>query len=491
MLTSIKKSPLYPIVNPRSIALYGASNRIDAMGSNHLFSLRDLGFEGPIYPIHPTETEILGFRTYKSVRDLPEVPDFVLLVLPTHVVPDILEECGESGVRHAIVVSGGFREVGGGGVPLEQRLKEVADKYGIRFLGPNCIGVANPSHKLNTTFFQFDGRPGYVGLASQSGSFVTQMFKFLDNKDLGFSTAISVGNEANVDIVDALEYLGACPNTKVIALYIEALTRGKVFMETARSIVPYKPIVAFYAGGSEAGRRASFSHTGALAGADRIYDGVFRQSGVIRALSITELFDFCWVLATQPCPGGSRVLIQTHSGGPGAAAADACDRLGLDLPVLSPETLEKLEPLVPHTGSITNPVDMTYHKDPFQYFHDLPKVLLEEERADMLLVYFLLPTQIVEQTLSRSGLPRKVVLTETDKLIDSLARAVAELSRAYGKPLVGYTFRDLGERLIRGLRGENIPVFPEPHRAASALRALVDYARARARLLGAGELQAE
>lgn len=461
------------------------------MGSNHLFSLKHLGFEGPIYPIHPTETEVMGIRAYRSVRDLPEVPDFVLLVLPTQVVPDALEECGKSGIRNAIVVSGGFREVGGGGISLERRLKEIAEKYGIRFLGPNCIGVANPHHRLNTTFFQFDGRPGYVGLASQSGSFVTQMFKFLDNDKLGFSTAISVGNEANVDIVDALEYLGACPNTKVIALYVEALNRGRAFMETARSIVPHKPIVVFYTGGSEAGRRASFSHTGAMAGYDRIYEGVFRQSGVIRAFSITELFDFCLVLATQPRPGNSRVVIQTHSGGPGAAAADACDRLGLDLPALSPETLEKLAPLLPHTGSITNPVDMTYHRDPLHYFHDLPKALLEEKRADMLLIYFLLPTQIVEQTLRRSGLSEELVSTETDNLIDSLARSVYELTRVYGKPLVGYTFRDLGERLIQGLREKNIPVFPDPRRAAGALKALVDYARARARLLGASGLQAE
>ncbi|MBW1721928.1 MAG: CoA-binding protein [Deltaproteobacteria bacterium] len=478
MLDRVEDSPLYPLANPRSIALFGASNRGDSMGTSHLLSLLHLGFEGPLYPIHPTEKQVLGIKAYRDPGELPEVPDLALLVLPTRVVPEVLEACGKSGIRHAIVVSGGFREVGGEGVLLERRLKEIAARYRIRFLGPNCIGVANPHHRLNTTFFQFDGRAGYVGLASQSGSFVTQMFKFLDNMELGFSTAFSVGNEADVDIVDAMEYLGACPRTKVIALYIEGITRGRYFLETARSIVPHKPIVAFYAGGSGAGKRASFSHTGAMAGSDRVYDGAFRQCGIIRASSVTELFDFCWVLATQPRPRGARVIIQTHSGGPGAAAADACDRSGLQIPNLSSETKERLAPFVPPTGSLSNPVDMTYHKDPTHYFEELPRILLEDEGADMLLVYFLLPTQLVEQTLGRMGVPRDRIREETNKFIDEHAKAICALPGAHRKPLVGYTFRDLKERFILRLRSGGIPVFPEPARAARAMRALVEYARA-------------
>ncbi len=482
MIRAIEESPLYPIANPRSIALFGASNRPDSMGSNHLFALRDHGFEGPIYPVHPTEKRVMGLKAYHRAADLPEIPDLALIVLPTHIVPDVMKECGEAGIRHAIVVSGGFREVGGEGLKLEKRLKDIAMQYGIRFLGPNCIGVANPHGKLNTTFFEFDGLPGYIGLASQSGSFVTQMFSHLAGYGLGFSTAISVGNEADTDIIDAMIYLGACPHTKVLALYVEAISRGEAFLEAARAIIPHKPIVAFYAGGSEAGRRASFSHTGAMAGSDRIYDGIFRQCGVIRATSITELFDFCWVLVTQPAPRGPRVVIQTQSGGPGGAAADACDRNGLELPTLSGATIERLTPIVPHTGSITNPVDMTYHKDPEHYFHVLPKVLIEEERADMLLIYLLLPIQIVHQTLSRMGLSEEQISDEADKLIDAQCEAVAHLAKTGGKPLVGYTFRNLNERLIRGLRERDIPVFPEPQRAARALKALLDYARTRENL---------
>lgn len=483
MIHAIEESPLYPIANPRSIALFGASNRPDSMGSNHLFALLDHGFEGTLYPVHPTENQVMGIRAYRRVRDLPEIPDLALIVLPTRVVPEVMKECGEAGIRNAIIVSGGFREVGGEGIKLEQRLKDIAVQYGIRFLGPNCIGVSNPHRKLNTTFFEFDGLPGFIGLASQSGSFVTQMFRHLAGYGLGFSTAISVGNEADTDIIDAMNYLGACPHTRVVALYVEAINRGQAFLETARAIIPNKPIVAFYSGGSEAGRRASFSHTGAMAGSDRIYDGVFRQCGIIRASSITELFDFCWVLGSQPEPKGPRVIIQTHSGGPGGAAADACDRIGLELPPLSSETLRKLASIVPHTGSITNPVDMTYHKDPDHYLHVLPKILLEERGADMLLIYLLLPIQIVEQTLRRMGLSEEQIFDEANKFIEAQCESLADLTKTSGKPLVGYTFRDLNERLIRGLMDRGVPVFPEPQRAARALRALVDYTRTREKLV--------
>jgi len=318
MLTTIEKSPLHRICNPRSIAVFGASNQFSAMGTTLLTALLSLSYEGTVYPIHPREETIQGLRAYRDVRDLPEVPDLALLILPTRVVSEVLEACGEKGIRRAIVVSGGFAELGTReGVALQATLEETARRHDIRFLGPNCIGVVNPHLRFNTTFFEYGCDPGFIGIASQSGSFVTQMFDYLGRFGLGFSTGISVGNEASIDIVDAMEYLAACPNTRVIALYIEGIRRGRAFVETARAIVPHKPIVAYYVGGSEAGRKAGRSHTGALAGPDRLYDGVFRQSGILRAGSIEELFDFCWALGSCPLPRGDGLIIQTHSGGPG------------------------------------------------------------------------------------------------------------------------------------------------------------------------------
>jgi acetyl-CoA synthetase (ADP-forming) len=482
MLKSIETSPLYTIVNPKSIAIFGASNNINVMGTNQLLSILSRGYEGKIYPVHPKENKVQNLKAYRTVTDLPEVPDLALMVLPTGIVPQMLEECGRKGITHAIIVSGGFKEVGGKGVDLESKLIEIADRYGIRFLGPNCIGVANPHQKLNVTFLEDNSQPGFIGMVSQSGSFITQMFDYLSNLGLGFSTGISVGNEANIDLVDCIQYLALCPNTKVIALYIESIRRGSEFIKTARSIVPNKPIVAFYVGGSEAGKRASFSHTGALAGPDRLYDGVFRQSGVIRANSIGELFDFCWVLGTCPRPDGNRVIVQTHSGGPGAAAADACSRVGLELPPLSKEVRKKLAEFVPPTASVNNPVDLTFSKNPLDYFAKIPQVLLAEPSADGLLIYYLMPTQTIIRALKSMGSSTDKMPAKIEKITEDVCHSVVSLFQNQSKPFIGFSFRTHNELFIRKLQDKGIPVLAGPERAARAMHALVQYTRLREKI---------
>jgi acyl-CoA synthetase (NDP forming) len=327
------------------------------------------------------------------------------------------------------------------------------------------------------TFLPFEGRKGFIGLASQSGSLITQMFGYLDRYGLGFSTGISVGNEANLDIVDCLEYLAACPHTKVIALYLESIRRGRAFTEIARAIVPSKPIVAFYAGGSEAGSRASRSHTGAMAGPDALYDGVFRQCGVIRADSIPELFDFCWVLGACNRPKGNRVIIQTHSGGPGAAAADACSRSGLKLPQFSEITLAKLAPLVPHTASVGNPVDLTFSKQPMDYFAAVPDVLLAETAGHGLLMYLLTPGNIIRRAMESLGTAPDQIPGLIQKLFSDQADALAALGRKHQKPIIGFTFQSYDNLFIRKLVDHGLPVLPSPERAARAMSALVRYAR--------------
>ena len=404
MTGSIEDSPLFPIANPRSIAFFGASNNFTTMGTMQLASMIRMGYEGAVYPVHLKETEVLGYKAYTSVMDLPEIPDLAFIVLPTRVVCQIMEECGRKGIKRAIVISGGFREGGEEGAKLEEELKEIAAKYQIRFLGPNCIGVANPHHKLNPTPFPYEGPAGYIGLASQSGSFVTQMFDYLKPLGLGFSAAFSVGNEASIDLVDCLEYFGACDKTKVIALYIEGIRRGKEFIETARSIVPHKPIVALYIGGTETGKRAGTSHTGALAGPDDLYNGMFRQSGVLRCGSIAELFDFCWTLGSLPAPKNRGVVVQTHSGGPGANAADALGRVGLELTDLSKETSETLRPFFPHTASIGNPVDMTFSRNSMDLFSTIPRILIEDQNTGSLLVYFISQAKMMARPMEGMGL---------------------------------------------------------------------------------------
>ncbi|MDZ7699642.1 MAG: CoA-binding protein [Deltaproteobacteria bacterium] len=481
MFKSIQESPLYALANSESMAFFGASNNITSMGTNLLMSVQAMGFEGKIYPVHPKEDTVLGTRAYQDVKDIPEVPDLAVVVLPTRIVNETLEACGTFGIRNVIVVSGGFKEVGGGGVARERVLVDIVTKYDMSLLGPNCLGVANPHHKLNTTFIPYEGPPGFIGLASQSGSLITQLFDYLARLGLGFSTAFSVGNEATTDLVDCMEYLGACPHTKVIALYIEGIKRGRTFMEAARSIVPHKPIVAFYIGGSEAGKRAGFSHTGAMAGPDGLYDGLFRQSGIIRARSVTELFDFCWLLGSARIPEGRKVVIQTHSGGPGAAAADSCGRAGLDLPGLSRATLDKLAPFVPGTGSVNNPVDLTFSKNPQDFFSRIPEILIEDENTDVLMIYFLTPWQVVQRVMIQAGVSPEQAVKEGEKIVAQQCEQMARLMRDQDKPIVGFSFRSPEEPSIKGLLSRGVPVFPGPERAAKAIQALTAYGRIRER----------
>ena len=486
MIHSVEESPLYPIVNPKSIAFFGASNAFMRMGSIMLSSLQALGYEGPIYPIHPKEKEVRGLTAYTTIMDTPEIPDLAIIVLPTEIVCQTMEDCGKKGVKHAIVVSGGFREAGHEGAKMQKELESIARRYGIRFLGPNCLGVANPHLKLNPTPIHAEGPAGFVGLASQSGSFITQIFNYLNRHGMGFSTALSVGNEANIDIVDCLEYLGACPNTKVITLYIEGINRGRKFIETAKAITPRKPIVALYVGGSEAGKNAGKSHTGSLSGPNEIYDGVFKQCGIIRAQTLTELFDYALALGTMPRPKGNRVIIQTHSGGPGAAAADACGRSGLTLPRLSPQTMEKLKPLIPKTASTANPVDMTFSKNPSEDFFNIPDILLQDDEADMLLAYFLSPAHFVARTLKEMGVPEHQLSEETDKLLSSYADKFFSLTRLHpDKPIIGFTYRSLQEKMVRTLLDRGIPVYQDPERAARSIAAVQEYYKRRDQIISA------
>jgi acyl-CoA synthetase (NDP forming) len=482
MLNSIAESPLYRLVNPGHIAIFGASTNF-SMGTVILSSLRNIGFEGPIYPVHPRAEEILGYRVYRSVADLPQVPDLAVLVLPNHAVGPTLEECGLKGIKTAVIVSGGFKEVNSQGRNLETQLFEIASRYDLRLVGPNCLGITNPHHKLNTTTFPYTARPGYIGMVSQSGSFVTQLFSYVAKMGLGFSTAFSVGNEVDIDVVDCLEYLGACPHTRVIALYLEGIGRGRDFVEVARSIVPRKPIVAYYGGGTETGRRAGFSHTGSMAGPDRLYDGIFRQSGIVRAYSIAELFDSCWALGSLPQPQTNRVVIQTDSGGPGAAAADACGRAGLVLPDLSPETKARLAELVPATGSLNNPVDLTFYKNPGDYSGGIPQVLLEDPNTDILMIYLLMPREVLSVAMEYMGMSEEQAEAEALKMLNGQADAIAALTRSQSKPVVGFTWRSWDDQAIRRLIDQGAVVYPEAERAAKSIRAACSYKRLREKLL--------
>jgi acyl-CoA synthetase (NDP forming) len=279
------KTSLYQLMHPQHIAVIGASNNMLNMGTRILSNLISLGFQGQVFPVHPKLDQVLGLKAYPDVNQIPLVADLAVIVVPTASVSKVLRECGQKGIRQAIIISGGFREAGPEGRRRENELIDIAQQYGIRFLGPNCIGVVNPRHRFNTTVCHYAAAmEGFIGMVSQSGSFVTQMFYHLEKFGLGFSQAFSIGNQADIDLADCIEYLEGCERTRVIGLYIEGIQQTQKFMRIARAVSKRKPIVALYVGGTEAGGRAGGSHTGALAGSDRIHDGVFRQCGIVRAL---------------------------------------------------------------------------------------------------------------------------------------------------------------------------------------------------------------
>ena len=261
----MKKNPLHKLMNPGSIATVGASNNFLKMGTMHALSITKGGFKGKFYPIHPKEEKVLGHRAYKSIKDLPETPDLAVLIIPTESILQVLEDFTEIGTKNAIIISAGFKEIGEKGEVLEKRIKDFAKENELNFVGPNCIGIINTSISLNTTVLSIDNSPGKLGLISQSGTYVSQALPYLHKKGIKFSKAISVGNETNISITDALEYMGEDDDTKAIILYIEGIKEGKRFIETAKKITPQKPVLALYSGGSDAGARSSLSHTGAMA----------------------------------------------------------------------------------------------------------------------------------------------------------------------------------------------------------------------------------
>ena len=263
----------------------------------------------------------------------------------------------------------------------------MAKRYGIRFLGPNCRGLINSEISLNVTVTPLTGPPGLLGLASQSGTYLTQTLPYLYRKGIRFSKAVSVGNEADLGIIDVLEYLGEDPQTRAIILYSEGVRDGKRFLEVARRITPHKPVLAQYVGGSEAGARAGKSHTGSMAGPDYLYEGIFKQAGVIRTRTIEELYAHGWVLATQPPLKGRRVAVVTNSGGPGTAMAHSCSAGGLQVPPFSAALQEKIRALIPPYASAANPVDLTFNFDIQMLSVTIPDIIMHSGEVDALLLH--------------------------------------------------------------------------------------------------------
>lgn len=344
------------VFRPRSVAVIGASTVAGKLGHDILYNLIHAGFAGPIYPINPKAETVLGLPAYKEIGAAPSPPDLAVVVIPAKAVVGAIAQCGEAGVKAAIVITGGFAEAGPEGEKLQEELAQTARRYGVRLIGPNCQGVNNPHQKLCASWPLLSTQ-GSMAFISQSGTVGAALMDWASQDHLGVSVFVSLGNRADIDEADAIAYFNQDPHTKVIALYIEGVKRPIYFLDALAEAT--KPIVILKAGRTAQGRLAAESHTKSMAGSDAVYDAIFRRYKVHRAETVAELYDFAKVLAYYPKPQGKKLLNITSSGGAAILAIDAAEKLGFQVPPPSPELQKKLREIVPPHCAVGNPVDLT------------------------------------------------------------------------------------------------------------------------------------
>ena len=465
------------ILTPESLAVVGASDSFMNPATNLLSTIIACGYEGDIFAIHPREKTALGVPAFPSIADLPVPVDLAIIVVPNTVVPKVLEDCGKRGIGHAVVITAGYREMGPEGAALEQELLDTAKKHGIRFTGPNCIGIINTSVKLNCSMFYHEGKPGGMGLISQSGSYVTQPLHYFSQHGMNLSSAVSAGNQSDIDIADSLVFFADDEHTRSVAAYIEGFSDGKKFLEAARYAAAKKPVVALYVGGTEEGSRSGKSHTGAVATDDAIADAVFHQAGVIRASGVEELFDFAHAFSVQPLPRGSRVAVITNSGGPGTSMVDAASRLGLSIPEFSPALQKKLRDIVVHTAQVGNPVDITMDFDLEKFFITVPKLVIDSGEADAILFYGVFSGSHAKKRMEILKRPEAEMLDQYDHFLTGFIETFVQNVADADIPIVAASFNGKPDKPVTRMMEMGVPVFSTPERAAAALAAMNRYAR--------------
>ena len=346
------------IFEPKSIAVIGASSKKGKLGHDILNNIKQFGYKGKIYPVNPKSKSILGLKTYKSVKSIKNKVDVALIIVPAPIVNAVLKECGQKKIKAVVIISAGFKEIGAKGEVREKEIKRTAIKYGIKIIGPNCLGFINPHIKLNASFASGMPKKGNVGFVSQSGAMAVAMLDWAYNSQVGFSKVITIGNKAGVSELELLDYLGKDPQTKVIAMYLESIVDGREFMQRAAKVTRKKPVIVLKAGRSEFGQKAVSSHTGSLAGSNAAVDAAFRQCGIIRAHNVEDLFDLCKGFSMEPLPIGPDTCIITNAGGPGIMATDALADSNLKIADLSESTKNKLRKNLPEAASVSNPIDI-------------------------------------------------------------------------------------------------------------------------------------
>ncbi len=459
------------LFNPSSVAVIGASSTPGKVGHDIFVNILKGGFTGTLYPVNPSAKSIACVRAYPDIRDIPDPVDLAIVILPPRQVETAIANAIGKGVKAVVIVSAGFREVGGEGLAIEQRIVAMCREAGVRVVGPNCLGVINPKAnvRLNASFSARMPTAGNISFISQSGALCTAVLDFAADKDFGFSKFVSIGNKADVDELDLLRYFHADPDTEVIMLYIEELNRGPEFIREVKEITGGDrptPVLAIKSGRTGAGAKAAASHTGSLAGSEAVYDAIFAQSGIIRVESINELFDFGIAFAyknesatgkiRRKVPHGNRVAIVTNAGGPGIVATDMTVSSGLELATFSDDTIEALKSHLPLTANVNNPVDVIGDAASDRYETALSAVIKDE------------------------GVDGALVILTPQSMTNAIgtAEAIVRIARHSYKPILccfmGIIDVSAG---VKHLQASGVPVYRFPESAAKSFGALYRYSR--------------
>lgn len=457
---------LRPMLEPRAVAVIGASRDPGRIGRRIFDALIAADFAGPVYPINPAAADIAGRRAYASVCHVPAGVDLAVIAVPRDRVLAVVDDCATAGVKSLVVISAGYAEADDEGRAQQQALVDRVRGYGMRMVGPNCMGLlnANPTLRLNASFSPLFPQPGHVGLSSQSGALGLAILALASNRGVGLSTFVSVGNKADVSSNDLLEYWEEDDATRVILLYLESFGNPRRFARLARRIGRTKPIVAIKAGRTRGGSRAASSHTAALAANDTAVEALFHQSGVIRADTIDEMFDIAACLDAQPLPAGRRVAIVTNAGGPGILAVDACESVRLTVSPFSPETRARLAVFLPSAASMSNPVDMVASAGPDEYRQTIELALADKETDALLVIY------------------APVDVTQSEATVKAIRDGIVNARRAgaLAKPILACVMADAGRPQPFDAGDERIPTYAFPENAVRALAKIAAYAEWRA-----------
>ncbi|HJX37573.1 MAG TPA: acetate--CoA ligase family protein [Anaerolineae bacterium] len=438
---------------PTSVAVIGASSDETKLGHAVLKNVLECGYEGEIYAINPKGGEILGVQAYPSIRDVPGNVDLAVIVVPERFVASVLEECGEKGVNGVVVITAGFREVGGEGLKKEKELVEIVRRYHMRMLGPNCLGVIDTICPLNATFARGMPKRGEIAMMSQSGALLLAIHDWAIGEGVGFSRFVSLGNKADIDETDLLQLWDDDPHTKVIVAYLEGIADGPDFMKIAEHVGTETPIIAIKAGTSEAGARAVSSHTGTLAGSERAYEAAFKQAGITRADSVEELFHYAQAFSEAPPIAGDRIAVVSNAGGAAIMATDALDRASLRLASFQRETIELLQGQLSPGSNALNPVDVRGDADDERYRMALDTVLRDANVDGVIAI-------LIPQALTK---------------VEETAQVIVDVCNKHDKPVLScFMGKNLAEIGLEILRDAKIPNYSYPEPAVDAMRAMVE-----------------